>query len=52
VYNVYYLQFVGGEGKTFNTKFGCENVACRPFSSEPLEMMLFHWIYTPYMDGY
>jgi hypothetical protein len=24
---------VGGEGKNFNTKFGCENVACTPFSS-------------------
>jgi len=39
VYNVYYLQFVGVEGKTSNTKFGCENMACRPFSSELLEML-------------
>jgi hypothetical protein len=40
VYNICYLQVVGGDGKTFNTKFGCENMACRPFSSEPLEMLL------------
>jgi len=23
-----------------NTKFGCENMPCRPISSEPLEMLL------------
>jgi len=23
---------MGGEGNTFNTTFGCENMACRPFS--------------------
>jgi hypothetical protein len=28
-------------------KLACENVVCRPFSNEPLEMLL-HWIYTPY----
>jgi hypothetical protein len=28
-----------GEGKTFNTKFACENIECRPFSIETLEML-------------
>jgi hypothetical protein len=30
---------MGVEEKKFNTKFGCENMACRPFPSEPLEML-------------
>jgi hypothetical protein len=30
---------MAGEGKTFNIKFGCENVVCSPFSSELLEML-------------
>jgi hypothetical protein len=29
-----------GEANTFNTTFGCENMVCRPFSSEPQEMLL------------
>jgi hypothetical protein len=28
---------MAGEGKTFNTKFGCENMVCSPFSSELLD---------------
>jgi hypothetical protein len=40
VFKVWYLEFMGEEGNTFNTTFGCENMACRPFSSEPLEMLL------------
>jgi hypothetical protein len=28
-----------GEEKTFNTKLGCENIDCRPFSIETLEML-------------
>jgi hypothetical protein len=31
---------MGGEQKKFNTKFGCENIPCRPFSNEMLEMPL------------
>jgi hypothetical protein len=31
---------MGEEGKTFNTKFGCENIPCRLLSSETLEMPL------------
>jgi hypothetical protein len=30
---------VGWENK-FNTKFGCENMACKPLSNEPFEMLL------------
>jgi hypothetical protein len=31
---------MGGAGKTLPTKAGCENILCRPFSSETLEMPL------------
>ncbi len=47
VFKVWYLEFLRGEGNTFNTTFGCENMACRPFSSEPLEMLLHPLIYSP-----
>jgi len=40
VFKVWYVEFMGGEGNTFNTTFGCENMACRPFSSDPLELLL------------
>jgi hypothetical protein len=30
---------MGGEGIIFNTKFGFENMVCKPFSSELLEML-------------
>lgn len=30
-----------GEGKTFNTTLGCENMVCKPFSNEPMEMVLY-----------
>jgi hypothetical protein len=39
-FKVWYVEFMVGEGNTFNTTFGCENMACRPFSSEPQEILL------------
>jgi hypothetical protein len=47
MFKVWYLEFFGGEGNTFNTTFGCENIACRAFSSEPLEMQLHPLMYSP-----
>jgi hypothetical protein len=47
MFKVWYLEFLGGEGNTFNTTFGCENMTCRPFSSEPLEMLLHPLTYSP-----
>jgi hypothetical protein len=32
--------FMHGEGKMFNTTFGCENMVSMPFFKEPLEMLL------------
>jgi hypothetical protein len=39
LFKVWYLEFMGGEGNTFNTTLGCENMVCRLFSNEPLEML-------------
>jgi hypothetical protein len=41
LFKVWYVKFMGGEGTllSFNTTFGCENMACRPFPNEPLEML-------------
>jgi hypothetical protein len=40
VVKVWYVEFTVEERNAFNTTFDCENVACRPFSSEPQEMLL------------
>jgi hypothetical protein len=36
---LWYLQFMHGEGKTLNTKLGCEIFEYRPFSIETIELL-------------
>jgi hypothetical protein len=43
---------MGGEGKSFNTALGCENMACKPFSNEPMEMVLYKVIFLLATQGH
>jgi hypothetical protein len=43
---------MGGEGKTFNTTLGCENMVCKPFSNEPMEMVLHKVIFPLATQGH